>query len=855
MPNVSKVRSRNPLKWIASITCVCVVLSSVIVLQNFVRANPIFVTPNQPRDAGNRAVGPYQHVILIDIDGFRQADLADPLLAPDMPNILALQKNGVTYTNASTAPLSDSYPGLMNLVTGASPKTTGIYYDVEYSRTLYPPGSVTTNGNVFLNGVNITSTPGAQVNFAENIDINSDLGSGGGSPGFGISSVDTTHLPLQLTGTGAAAVLKPVFPHSYLKCATIFEVAHLAGLRTAYCDKHAGAYEIVNGPSGVGCDDFYGVESDSFQTAVLASDGFSYTVTDAAKKPGPGLKAKSNLFVSLGQDDLKFAAVINQINGKDSRGKPAPVPALFGTEVLSLSTAEKMITDSNGLKGGIDGTANAEVVNNGMHMALSHIDTQIGKVVAALKATNQYSSTLIVISAKHGQTPRVGQPTIVDQTNSTIDPFADALVNAGINVGNDDQDTICNIWLSNQAQTAQALTVLNGLKSNTALQINTIFSKGSFPAGFGDPTTDDRTPDISVSLKPGCYIDNVPSGKRSEHGGVSADETNVVLLIGGTVPAAVAGTKQTAAISTRSAAVTMLTALGLDTTKLTGAVAESTPALPGAIDGPIVLAAGTATPAAASIGQSVNFTVSATALKPLTITWNFGDGSAVGTGATVRHAYATAGAYMATLTVTDGINTPYTQTLAITVKAPSAGVGPDSDGDGFSDALEITAGSNPHDSTSTPFGGAPAPSPDSTDLKVKSVSVKLNFKKTTQNDSITLVGEIPVPSGLSLAQKVVLDVNDVATAFTLDAKGQSGKGLNTFKLTVAKGKTTGKFTAKLGKGTFAQILATVLPNTDSKKKSTTLFITVLFNKNIYTHTSTVDYTAKKGTSGTATGKN
>jgi arylsulfatase A-like enzyme len=33
------------------------------------------------------------------------------------------------------------------------------------------------------------------------------------------------------------------------------------------------------------------------------------------------------------------------------------------------------------------------------------VDTSIGKMVAALKSTGSYNSTLIVITAKHGQSP------------------------------------------------------------------------------------------------------------------------------------------------------------------------------------------------------------------------------------------------------------------------------------------------------------------------------------------------------------------------------------------------------------------------------------------------------------------
>ena len=55
---------------------------------------------------------------------------------------------------------------------------------------------------------------------------------------------------------------QPIWPHSYLKVNTMFEVAKGAGLRTAWSDKHP-VYESFNGPSGSGIDDLFTPEIDS----------------------------------------------------------------------------------------------------------------------------------------------------------------------------------------------------------------------------------------------------------------------------------------------------------------------------------------------------------------------------------------------------------------------------------------------------------------------------------------------------------------------------------------------------------------------------------------------------------------
>ena len=80
-----------------------------------------------------------------------------------------------------------------------------------------------------------------------------------------------------------------------------------------------------------------------------------------------------------------------------------------------------------------------------------------------------------------------------------------------------------------------------------------------------------------------------------------------------------------------------------------------------------------ARPTEALVGESVTFDGSGSsddrqAPADLTYAWSFGDGTS-GTGQTVHHAYAVAGTYSATLTVTDADGASDTDTLAITVHA------------------------------------------------------------------------------------------------------------------------------------------------------------------------------------------
>jgi predicted AlkP superfamily pyrophosphatase or phosphodiesterase len=84
-----------------------------------------------------------QHVLLISIDGMHAVDFANCSSGGYCPNLAALAQRGVTFDNASTSKPSDSFPGLTALITGGTPKSAGMYYDVSYDRALSPPAQTT----------------------------------------------------------------------------------------------------------------------------------------------------------------------------------------------------------------------------------------------------------------------------------------------------------------------------------------------------------------------------------------------------------------------------------------------------------------------------------------------------------------------------------------------------------------------------------------------------------------------------------------------------------------------------------------------------------------------------------------
>src|SRR5271165_1301748 len=95
-----------------------------------------------------------QHVLLISIDGMHAVDFLNCSRGisgvnggnPYCPNLAELRETGVNYLETSTSKPSDSFPGLMALVTGGSPRTVGAFYDVAYDRVLAPPQQTTWNG-------------------------------------------------------------------------------------------------------------------------------------------------------------------------------------------------------------------------------------------------------------------------------------------------------------------------------------------------------------------------------------------------------------------------------------------------------------------------------------------------------------------------------------------------------------------------------------------------------------------------------------------------------------------------------------------------------------------------------------
>ena len=178
-----------------------------------------------------------RHTLLISVDGLHASDLAQYIRANPNSNLARLAHRGTTYSHAQTTLPSDSFPGMLGLVTGGTPKQTGVYYDVSYNRAMFDPSNTTCTG-----------TPGTAVTFDESIDQSLDhlSGTSSGTGGANASAIDPANLPRAIVNGHCV----PVYPNNYLLSNTVFEVAHNAGLYTAWSDKHP-AYQILQGPDSL----------------------------------------------------------------------------------------------------------------------------------------------------------------------------------------------------------------------------------------------------------------------------------------------------------------------------------------------------------------------------------------------------------------------------------------------------------------------------------------------------------------------------------------------------------------------------------------------------------------------------
>jgi hypothetical protein len=494
-----------------------------------------------------------RHVLLISVDGLHGLDVANYVESHPNSALAELSGHGVTYSNARTPANSDSFPGVLALVTGGSPLSHGLFYDVSYDRKIFDPTNTSCSGS-----------PGNMMVFDESIDLYN-------SANVSQDVIDPTKLPRVRDAHGNCV---PLFPHSALRTNTIFEVVKASGGHTAWADKHP-AYDLVNGPSGTGVDDLYTPE-------ITNVKGFDATVS---------------VVCTVQNDQLKVKAIINEIHGLRHDGSPGPgVPAVFGMNFQAVSVGQKLAKDNSdgscnndplsGKAGGyLDGAGTPSDV---LAYGLEKTDQALDSMIHALKEQGIYDSTLFIVSAKHGQSPinsvKVNKPghfadLVAALPDAGTNPGGIAIANAAAcntgSCGFVQDDDIALIWLQDQSQTPAVTAYLNN--NAISLFIDEVMGGNELKLKFNNPATDSRTPDVIVQPVYGTIYTG-STKKNAEHGGFSFGDTNVGLIVSN--PGLRAGVLKTP-VATSQVAPTILQALGIDPGALKSVKVEKTDVLPG----------------------------------------------------------------------------------------------------------------------------------------------------------------------------------------------------------------------------------------------------------------------------------
>jgi len=536
--------------------------------------------------------GHIKRVLLISVDGMHSVDFLNCANGigtinggePYCPAIAALSKNGINYTAASTSKPSDSFPGLTAIVTGGSPAFTGVYYDVAYSRNLDPPQKTTGNGVAAGVCKPFTAPHGTTTEYEEGIDIDQSKVNGG-APGAGltdggIASINPHRLPRD-----PANGCNPVMPWEFVRANSIFSVIHAAGGFAAWSDKHPAYASVASGIGPSALDDFYSPEINSNVIGlpgVTTPTGISCT---AIRDTGADNSAWTNSFQNIQcYDTLKVNAVTNWIDGKNHLGtKTTQVPTIFGMNFQAVSVGQKLVEKSIAVNGGyLDaaGTPGAALLDE-----FKFVDASIGAWVNELKAQGLYDSTLIVVTAKHGQSPIDPNRWVAQNANGTSPtallsnagfiPFSESTNNpTGIGPTEDD---VSLVWLKRSSDTDAAVKILeDNADATTGIGLGQIYYGPSLILNFNDPKVDPRTPDIIVTPNVGVTYTG-STKKLEEHGGFSHDDTSVILLLSN--PAFQPKTVSVA-VGTAQVAPTILRALHLNPLALDAVRAEGTAVLP-----------------------------------------------------------------------------------------------------------------------------------------------------------------------------------------------------------------------------------------------------------------------------------
>ena len=515
-------------------------------------------------DNDQLSAGKIEHVLLISVDGLHALDLTNFVASHQQSTLAKLSGHGFTYTNASTSLPTDSFPGLAALVTGGSPQTTGFWYDVTYNRALVGSQLTAPAGYVMV----ATPCPGpvgTPVGLDEEIDVDlTQLNGGRAQTSLTDAPINPGLLPRD------PITCAPIYPHQYLRVNTIFEVVKANGGYTAWTDKHP-SYEWVKGPSGKGLDDFYSPEINSLpvnlpQVKIWPCNPIPDVETD------PGSAWTDTIGDIKCYDALKVQAIVNEIDGLSHDGSlKTQVPAVFGMNFQAVSVGQKLkgngYSDVLGTPG--EGPAGASAGDSGGLLGeLEFVDQMLGLMVNELKKQGLLSSTLIIVGAKHGQSP-------IDVQKKVAIGGGQPQTLIGSPEAFDISDDGSLIWLIDPSLTAGVVEQLSTPESQATLGIQEIFAGPSLRNKWDSPTDDPRTPDIILKVNTGVIFTG--GSKIAEHGGLNEDDYHVALLVSNP---SLSSKHIKAPVTNQQVAPTIVKVLGFNPNELQAVQKEQTRVLP-----------------------------------------------------------------------------------------------------------------------------------------------------------------------------------------------------------------------------------------------------------------------------------
>jgi hypothetical protein len=259
----------------------------------------------------------------------------------------------------------------------------------------------------------------------------------------------------------------------------------------------------------------------------------------------------------------------------------------------SVSTAEKL-PSSGGQPGGYmaDGVTPGPVLSR----ALDFVDSKVAAMMGALHSRHLDGNTVVILSAKHGQSPdtpsaltRIPDGPIIDALNAawkSAHPQASApLVAFSI-----DDDAMV-IWLNDHSREAADFAKrflldhsgtgndINGNpKAYTSSGLARVYAGRATSRFFGAERGDARVPDLYGVTQYGTVYTG-GHGKIAEHGGANPQDRDVPLLVSGEPIRTHMVVSDR--VETTQIAPTILNLLGLRADALQAVRIEGTRALPG----------------------------------------------------------------------------------------------------------------------------------------------------------------------------------------------------------------------------------------------------------------------------------